>query len=151
MITVAGRILVALAAAATLSVASAGGIEVVNFADAEQESRYMDLINQLRCLVCQNQTIAESNAELASDMRDVVKEQVLAGQSDDQIIGFLTERYGDFVRYRPPIVARTAALWFAPFVVAIIAFLLLPRLANRRRRVAIPASEQDNAKRLLSE
>ena len=145
------RFLAAAAAAAFAVAALADGIEVVEFADVEQEGRYLDLIHQLRCLVCQNQTIAESNADLAADMREVVKEKVVAGQSNEQIIGFLTDRYGDFVRYRPPVVARTVALWFAPFVLAAAAFLLVPKLANRRRRVAVSESEQANAKRLLAE
>ena len=147
-----GRFLGAAAMAAFLAAALADGIEVVDFVDTEQEGRYMELIDQLRCLVCQNQTIAESNADLAADMRKVVKQKVVDGQSNEQIVDFLAARYGDFVRYNPPVVARTVVLWFAPFVLAIAAFMLVPKLANRRRRrAAVPESEQAKAKRILAE
>ena len=131
--------------------ATAGGIEIVEFADAGQETRYTELIHQLRCLVCQNQSIAESNADLAADMRSVVRQQVVEGQSSEQIVEFLTARYGDFVRYSPPVAARTVVLWFAPFVLAAVALLLVPRLANRRRKAAISESQRADAQRLLAE
>ena len=84
--------------------------------DAQQEARYQALIAELRCLVCQNQTIAESNAPLAVDLRNQVKTQIVAGRSQAEIVGYLTDRYGDFVLYRPPFKASTALLWFGPFL-----------------------------------
>lgn len=82
--------------------------------DAAEDARYRQLTSELRCLVCQNQNIADSNAPLAADLRDQVRTQILAGQSDRQITQYLTDRYGDFVLYRPPFKFITAALWLGP-------------------------------------
>ena len=84
------------------------------FEDPAMQERYEQLIRELRCLVCQNQTIADSNAALASDLRREVRELLLAGRSDDDIRTFMTERYGDFVLYSPPVAPRTWLLWAAP-------------------------------------
>ena len=84
--------------------------------DAAQEARYHQLINELRCLVCQNQTIAESNAPLAVDLRTQVIKQLSEGRSNAEITGYLTDRYGDFVLYRPPFKASTVLLWAGPFL-----------------------------------
>ena len=101
----------------------------------DNEQRIRQLEEKLRCLVCQNQTLADSSAELAGDLRKQVREQVAAGRSDDEIIAFLVQRYGDFIRYEPPFKATTALLWIGPFVLlaAAAGFLLL---ALRRRRNA---------------
>ena len=80
----------------------------------EHQARYQALLEELRCLVCQNQTLAESNAELAGDLRDRVSLMLEEGASDEEILSFMTERYGDFVRYRPPFNPRTYLLWLAP-------------------------------------
>lgn len=82
----------------------------------EQEARYLSLLEELRCLVCQNQTLAESSAELAGDLRGRVLQMVEEGASDEAILSFMTERYGDFVRYRPPFDSRTWLLWLAPLI-----------------------------------
>ncbi len=82
----------------------------------EQLMRYQTLLKELRCLVCQNQSLADSNAELAGDLRTVVLKMVRANTPDKEIYMFLTDRYGDFVRYRPPLKLTTALLWFAPFL-----------------------------------
>ena len=102
---------------------------------ADDAQRIRQLEEKLRCLVCQNQSLADSNAELAGDLRKQVREQVAAGRSDEQILEFLVQRYGDFVRYEPPFKATTALLWIGPFALlaAAAAFLLL---ALRRRRDA---------------
>src|SRR6266853_5678800 len=84
--------------------------------DPELEKRVMALSEQLRCLVCQNETLAGSHADLAADLRQEIREQMKAGKSDQEIITFLTERYGDFVLYKPPVKATTYLLWFGPFV-----------------------------------
>src|SRR5205809_3447641 len=84
--------------------------------DPKIEQRMQALTKQLRCLVCQNETLADSQADLAEDLRRQVREQMKAGKSDQEIIAFLTQRYGDFVLYNPPIKAKTYLLWFLPFV-----------------------------------
>jgi cytochrome c-type biogenesis protein CcmH len=85
-------------------------------ADVELEKRVYAFSQQVRCLVCQNETIADSRADLAADLRREIREQMHAGKSDAQITAFLTERYGDFVLYRPPLKPTTYPLWFGPFV-----------------------------------
>ena len=99
------------------------------------ENRIRHLEEKLRCLVCQNQSLADSNAELAGDLRKQVRDQVAAGRSDDEIISYLVQRYGDFVLYEPPFKATTALLWVGPFLLfaAAVGFLLF---AVRRRRNA---------------
>jgi cytochrome c-type biogenesis protein CcmH len=84
--------------------------------DPELEKRVMALSEELRCLVCQNETLAGSHADLAADLRQEIREQMKAGKSDKEIVAFLTERYGDFILYNPPIKARTYLLWFGPFI-----------------------------------
>jgi len=99
------------------------------------ENRIRHLEEKLRCLVCQNQSLADSNAELAGDLRKQVRDQVAAGRSDDEIVSYLVQRYGDFVLYEPPFKATTALLWVGPFLLfaAAVGFLLF---AVRRRRNA---------------
>jgi cytochrome c-type biogenesis protein CcmH len=99
------------------------------------EQRIRQLEEKLRCLVCQNQSLADSNAELAGDLRKQVRDQVAAGRSDDEIVSYLVQRYGDFVLYEPPFKATTALLWIGPFLLlaAAAGFLVL---AVRRRRNA---------------
>jgi len=99
------------------------------------EQGFGKLEEKLRCLVCQNQSLADSNAELAGDLRKQVRDQVAAGRSDDEIISYLVQRYGDFVLYEPPFKATTALLWVGPFLLfaAAVGFLLF---AVRRRRNA---------------
>jgi len=82
----------------------------------ELEKRVMALSRQLRCLVCQNETLADSQAELAADLREQIREQMKAGRNDKEIVAFLTDRYGDFVLYRPPLKPRTYVLWLGPFL-----------------------------------
>lgn len=84
-------------------------------AGAELEARVERLATELRCLVCDNQTIADSNAQLARDLKNVVREQLAAGRSEDDVVAFLTQRYGDAVLYKPPVRASTWPLWFGPF------------------------------------
>ncbi len=106
--------------------------------DPETEAHMMRLAEKLRCLVCQNQTIAESNADLAVDLRNQVKEQIRAGKSDAQIMDYLVARYGDFVLYKPPFKAITVLLWVGPFALLVVGLgVLFRRLAQRRK-----ASEQ---------
>jgi cytochrome c-type biogenesis protein CcmH len=122
--------------------------------DPVAASRAVRLSEQLRCLVCQNQTIAESNAELAVDLRRQVREQIAAGKSDGEIIDFMTARYGDFVLYRPPLKATTVLLWAGPAVLLLVGFVVLVRVLRGRRTLAEEApltpAEQERAARLLA-
>jgi cytochrome c-type biogenesis protein CcmH len=119
--------------------------------DPALEKRVMGLANELRCLVCQNQTLADSHAPLAIDLRDQIREQLKAGASERDVIDYMVARYGDFVRYRPPFNAATALLWGGPFLfLAGGAWLLRRRLA--RRPAAAPelsAAERERAAKLL--
>lgn len=95
--------------------------------------RAVGLAEQLRCLVCQNQTIAESNAPLAVDLRQQINEQIGQGRSDTEIVDYMVERYGDFVRYRPPLKPITLLLWFGPPVLLLLALWVLIRNVRKRR------------------
>ena len=113
------------------------------------ENRIRQLEEKLRCLVCQNQSLADSNAELAGDLRKQVRDQVAAGRSDREIIDFLVQRYGDFVRYEPPFKPATALLWLGPFVLLLVAAaFLLATLRRRRNAPEEPALAPDD-KRLV--
>ena len=122
--------------------------------DPAQEVRYQALIAELRCLVCQNQTIAESNAPLAVDLRNQVKTQIVAGRSQAEIVGYLTERYGDFVLYRPPFKASTALLWLGPFLLLLGGLVWALRYVRGTRR-PVTATEKpvdpEAVQRLLAE
>lgn len=102
--------------------------------DPALEARVMSLSAELRCLVCQNQTIADSNAELALDLRGQIREQLQAGRSEDQIRQFMTERYGDFVLYKPPFKAETALLWIGPPALLLGSLVALWALLRARLR-----------------
>jgi cytochrome c-type biogenesis protein CcmH len=108
--------------------------------DPQVEARLKALADELRCLVCQNQTIADSNAPLAVDLRNQIRSQIGQGRSDDQIRGYMVERYGDFVLYKPPFHANTALLWLGPpllIAVGLATFVMVVR----RRKIAAPAAE----------
>lgn len=107
------------------------------------EKRAMALEEQLRCLVCQNQTIADSHAELAIDLKKEIREKLKAGMSEKQIKQFLVARYGDFVLYNPPIKATTVPLWFGPFALLIAAVAGLFYFIMRRRRSVAPQPLSD--------
>jgi cytochrome c-type biogenesis protein CcmH len=122
--------------------------------DPVAQRRLVDLSAQLRCLVCQNQSIAESNAELAVDLRNQINEQIKAGRSDREIVDFMTTRYGDFVLYRPPFKAVTALLWIGPIALLLLAvFFFYRTLVSRRVRVEdqpLTEAERAEAQRLLA-
>ena len=124
-------------------------------ADDEAARRAADLAAQLRCLVCQNQSIAESNAELAVDLRRQIDEQIRAGKSDREIVDYMVARYGDFVLYRPPFKTSTVFLWLGPAALAVLAFLVFARTVRSRRvRIDAPdlsSSESAEAQRLLAD
>jgi cytochrome c-type biogenesis protein CcmH len=106
------------------------------FDDPELQARYEHLIHDLRCLVCQNESIADSNAMLASDLRREVHELMVEGRTDAEIRTFLTERYGDFVLYRPPLRRRTWLLWSAPILFLLGGLTVVGLIVARRARVA---------------
>jgi cytochrome c-type biogenesis protein CcmH len=113
--------------------------------DPALEARARTLGQELRCLVCQNESIDDSNADLARDLRRIVRERLTAGDTDDQVVGFITARYGDYVLLRPPVRAGTLVLWFGP-VVLLVAAIIAMMLRQRRRAKAEPAplsSEED--------
>jgi cytochrome c-type biogenesis protein CcmH len=110
--------------------------------DPAQEARAQSLEMEIRCVQCQNEPIAQSTADIAADMRNLVRERVAAGASDDQIRAFFRQRYGDYVLFRPPWDARTWALWASPFVLA--ALGLLAFAGSIRRRSADPLTPEDD-------
>jgi cytochrome c-type biogenesis protein CcmH len=116
--------------------------------DPALEKRVMALAEELRCLVCQNQTIADSHAELAIDLKNQIREKLKAGMSKEQIVDYMVARYGDFVLYKPPVKATTVPLWFGPFVLLIAALAGLFYYLLRRRRSAgpQPLSEAEQAR-----
>jgi cytochrome c-type biogenesis protein CcmH len=123
--------------------------------DPEIERRMIDLSEDLRCLVCQNETIAASRADFANDLRREIREQMQANKSDKEIVDFLVARYGDFVLYRPPFKSTTLLLWFGPFILLLGgAIALLVYLKQRRKQIQEPAlSDQElkHAEDLLKE
>lgn len=122
-------------------------------ADPVLEERVMNLSKELRCLVCQNETLADSRADLAVDLRDQIREQMKAGKSDKQIIAYLTERYGKFILYNPPVDPTTYLLWFGPFVLLLAGLFLLFRYVKQRRELIVEqplsADERQRAETLL--
>ena len=107
----------------------------------EQEQRYHDLLKELRCLVCQNQSLAESDAGLAADLRDEVKAMIMEGADDNEIFKFMTERYGDFVLYQPPFKPQNYLLWVAPFLLLLIGLVVLIRNVARQNRAMKPEAD----------
>ena len=99
--------------------------------DPVLEARLKAMSQELRCLVCQNNTLSDSNAPLAEDLRKEIRVQMRAGKSDKEVIDYLVARYGDFVRYRPPVNNSTALLWFGPFIILIIGGFVLYRVLKK--------------------
>ncbi len=114
-----------------------------SFPTPELADRYRGLIGEIRCLVCQNQSIADSNAELARDLRDKVDEMLRAGRPDEEILAYMVDRYGNFVRYRPPFDATTLLLWLGPFVLAGAALTWLIVRVRRRAPARVRLTEEE--------
>ena len=112
-------------------------------ADPALEARTLAVAAELRCLVCQNQTIADSNSGLADDLRRQIREQLARGASNEQVVAYMTDRYGDFVRYRPAFKSTTALLWVAPGVLLVGGLLILVGVLRRRAKLAPDAFEPD--------
>lgn len=105
--------------------------------DHALQTRFERITNELRCLVCQNESIADSNADLAVDLRRQVREMLLAGKSDDAIFGFMTDRYGEFVRFSPPLEPKTLLIWGAPFIMLLLGGVIIYRVARHRSRMPL--------------
>ena len=112
---------------------SYASVEILQFESQQQEQRYRNIISELRCVVCQNQNLADSHAPLAKDLRQITASMVREGKSVDEIKQFMVERYGEFVLYRPPINGATGLLWFGPFILLIFTFALTIRFIRSRQ------------------
>ncbi len=116
--------------------------------DPALEKKVITLSNELRCLVCQNQAIADSNAELAVDLRNQVRKQVTEGKSDREILDYMVERYGEFVLYRPPFNYKTVLLWVGPFILLLLAmFILVQQIRIRHKHLATEEFDQTDLSR----
>ncbi|MFN3233222.1 MAG: cytochrome c-type biogenesis protein CcmH [Alphaproteobacteria bacterium] len=135
--------------------AYAAGVDEATLPDPAQEERARDLMKEFKCLVCQNQSIEDSNAEMAHDLRVLVRERVELGETDDEVRGFLVERYGDWILMQPPFNPRTALLWLGPVLLLIIGGTGVVFYVRRPRTVAEPqalnAEEQARLDRLLQD
>lgn len=126
---------------------SLAGLEKFDFTGNVDEDRYKELIAEIRCLVCQNQSLSDSDAELAHDLRQEVYDLMNEGQGDAQIIDFMVARYGDFVLYNPPVKPSTYLLWYGPFVLLAIGILFLIKTVRQRtRQTETVFSEQEQAR-----
>jgi len=101
------------------------------------QTRFERITKELRCLVCQNESIADSNVDLAADLRRQVREMLVAGRSDDAIFQFMTDRYGEFVRFAPPLSPKTALIWGAPFFMVLMGGLIIYRVVRQRSRMPL--------------
>ena len=121
--------------------------------DPVLEARVLAIAEELRCLVCQNETIAASHADLAVDLRKQIRHQLQQGQTEAQVLDFMVQRYGDFVLYRPPLKSSTWLLWGGPFVLLAVALVALRLNIRRRRADAVPlrADEAERLRRLLAD
>jgi cytochrome c-type biogenesis protein CcmH len=128
------RLILILACLMLLGAAAVAAQEPLVFDDPAQEARYKDLTEELRCTVCQNQNMADSDAQLAQDLRREIYTMMMAGRSDEEIKSFLVERYGDFVLYRPPMQGNTLALWVVPGILLVIGAVVVLITVRRRNR-----------------
>lgn len=129
-------------------------VEIRQFDNEQQEERYKRLIKELRCAVCQNQNISDSNAGLAQDLRKQVYKMIMAGEEDDAIFDFMVKRYGDFVLYRPPFNTTTLLLWLGPFIILVLGlFVLINFIRQREKNVVkeISGKDKEKLKKLLSD
>lgn len=128
-------------------------VEIKQFSNAEQEQRYKHIINELRCLVCQNQNISDSNAGLAQDLRKQVYKMIIAGENDAAIFDFMVTRYGDFVLYRPPFKMTTLLLWLGPFIILVLGIFVLVRFIRQREKMIVKelsSNDKEKLKKLLN-
>ncbi|MDF3936771.1 cytochrome c-type biogenesis protein [Pseudomonas citronellolis] len=149
------RLLAAALLGLTLAGVAHAAIDTYEFPNEGERQRFRELTTELRCPKCQNQDIADSNAPIAADLRKQIYEQLKQGKSDEQIVDYMVDRYGDFVRYKPPVNARTWLLWFGPAALLGFGVLVIGVLVARRRRAAagpsasLSAEEQARLNQLL--
>jgi cytochrome c-type biogenesis protein CcmH len=139
------RALFALALALCCGVAGAQAIDPLPFKDHAEETRFQHLTRELRCLVCQNENLADSNADLARDLRHQVFELMRQGKSDAEIKQYLVDRYSDFVLYDPPVQGSTLLLWFGPLLILLAGAAVVVVTVRRRSRAQAPASNNATA------
>jgi cytochrome c-type biogenesis protein CcmH len=127
-----------LACSAAASSAEADGVDANGqLVTRALQTRFERIAGELRCLVCQNESIADSNVELAADLRRQVREMLVAGKSDDAIFKFMTDRYGEFVRFRPPLEPKTLLIWGAPFIMLLLGGVIIYRVVRQRGRLPL--------------
>jgi len=133
-----------------LSLLSVSNAQVISVSP-EYEERYEHLLHELRCLVCQNQTVAESPADLSNDLRVEVKEMLERGATDQEILDFMSDRYGDFILYNPPVKPRTYILWVGPFLLLFGAIIFVLMLVNKRTKDVVDKTLNKNEKQRLKD
>jgi cytochrome c-type biogenesis protein CcmH len=127
------------------SMPTQAAIEIYQFENPAHEELYKQMVDELRCLVCQNQNLSSSNAALAQDLRQQTYEMILRGQSHDEIVAYMTQRYGDFVLYRPPFKLLTALLWLGPLILLFISiWVLIITLKKGKNEVPKPLSDEQH-------
>ena len=134
---------------ATMNFVNAESIEANKFINADQENRYKNLVAEIRCPVCQGQSIGGSNAGLAKDLRQKVRQMIVSNQSNDQIREFMVERYGDFVVFKPPVNKSTYILWYAPFLFLGFAIYMFIKTISRKKKALIEIIDTSKAEELL--
>lgn len=132
VVALAGILITIVCFAAVQGVDANGQLE-----DHALQARFESITKELRCLVCQNESIADSNAQLAGDLRRQVREMLVAGKSDDAIFGFMTDRYGEFVRFSPPLEPKTLLIWGAPFIMLLVGAIIVYRVVRQRSRMPL--------------
>ncbi len=126
----------------------AAPVSTYQFASEDQEALFNKLSNELRCLVCQNQAISDSNADLAKDLRDEMYGMLQQGKTEEEIIDFMVARYGDFVLYRPPMKPMTWLLWFGPAAALLAGFVFVVRIVRKQKQAAEDDISSDDIERL---
>ena len=141
------RVLLVLVLLIAAVVPATAAVEILDFDNPTDEARYKRLIAELRCTVCQNQNLADSNAELARDLRNKVYTMIRDGKTDEEIYAFMVQRYGNYILYRPPLKTSTALLWVGPFLIMGVGVAVLLNVVRRRRRMAAEVVEEDRLAR----
>ena len=142
------RVILFLVMALLLTPVFAAPVVTYEFASEEQEALFNKLSNELRCLVCQNQAISDSNADLAKDLRDEIYGMLQQGKTEEEIVEFMVVRYGDFVLYNPPLKPMTWLLWFGPAFALLAGFFFVVRIINKQKKSAVTEMSGEEIERL---
>ena len=142
------KVIMFLVMALLLTPLYAAPVATYEFTSEEQEALFNKLSNELRCLVCQNQAISDSNADLAKDLRDEIYGMLQQGKSEEDIIEFMVARYGDFVLYNPPLKPMTWLLWFGPAFALLAGFFFVARIIRRQKQAAVAEISSEEVERL---